>query len=310
MKYGNEVKVGVALVVSLVIFILGTRFFEDLPLFSGTTQFETAFENAGGIIAGNAVRINGLKVGSVESVRLDPETARIRVGFKVDEGIDLTAGTTSKVSGFDALGVVQMDLTLGPYGNPVLEEGAFIPPAEGGDLLGDLSERAPVLLGQIDTALVGLNATLAGVQGLTNDPNSDFRALLQESRGTAQALRTVLQAEQARLAATLDGFTALSAELGEAAGGTSDSLQQTLASANVLLARLDQSIAGLDVSTQRLDSILRKLDEGEGTLGLLINDPRLYTQMDSTLANVNALVLDVQNNPGRYLRELRLVDVF
>ena len=73
MNYSNELKVGIAIVVSLLIFFLGSRFFEDIPLFKRTYTLNTEFSDARGMITGNAVRISGVKVGSVLEVALDRE---------------------------------------------------------------------------------------------------------------------------------------------------------------------------------------------------------------------------------------------
>ena len=114
MKYSNEMKVGVTLIVATVVFVLGVRFFQDLPLFKGTYSLVSEFDNAGGLISGNLVRINGVGVGSVDDVYINPETQRVRVEFHIGLGIPVTRGSTSQIAGFEALGVVRLDLVLGP----------------------------------------------------------------------------------------------------------------------------------------------------------------------------------------------------
>jgi phospholipid/cholesterol/gamma-HCH transport system substrate-binding protein len=52
------------------------------------------------------------------------------------------------------------------------------------------------------------------------------------------------------------------------------------------------------------------MESGEGTLGLLAQDPSLYHNLDSTMASLNRLLISFERNPGRFLRELTLVDIF
>ncbi len=77
-----------------------------------------------------------------------------------------------------------------------------------------------------------------------------------------------------------------------------------------MLGRVDRSLEQLESTTTTLDSIVGKIDRGEGTVGLLINDPRLYHRMDSTVNSMNQLLVDLKENPVRYMRALRLVDLF
>ena len=63
------------------------------------------------------------------------------------------------------------------------------------------------------------------------------------------------------------------------------------------------------VSAQ-LAEILEKINNGEGTLGKLVNDPQLYNNLDSLSVNLNTMVKDLNENPRHFLRHLRLVDIF
>ena len=78
MKYSNELKVGMAIVAAVVVFVLGVRYFQDVPLFRGTYDLNSSFESAGGLIAGNPVRVSGVGVGKVREVKLNPEAGLSR----------------------------------------------------------------------------------------------------------------------------------------------------------------------------------------------------------------------------------------
>ena len=89
-----------------------------------------------------------------------------------------------------------------------------------------------------------------------------------------------------------------------------DSLTATVGNVNQLLARIDRNMASLETATASLSAILGKIDQGQGTLGKLVNDDALYTRLDSTLINLNRILLDFEQNPKKYLKDLKLVDVF
>lgn len=308
MNYSNELKVGIAIVVSLIIIFLGTRFFEDIPLFKGTYNLNTEFSDARGMIKGNAVRISGVKVGSVLEVSLNPETHNVAIKMRLNSGARVPEGSHTEITGIDALGAVQMVIVPG-QSSTLLVDGDFIPGNEEGDILTSLTDKAPVLVNQVDSILVGLDQTLSHTEGLMS-PGSDLRMLLTSLKGSAQSVEGLLKAERGRLVSIMTHVDSLSGSLSGISATAGDSLAQISGNLNQLLTRVDSNMVQLESTLTSIDSIVGKIDRGEGTVGLLINDESLYYTMDSTLTNINSLVVDIQNNPVKYMRALRLVDIF
>ena len=309
MNYSNELKVGIAIVVSLVIFFLGTRFFEDIPLFKGTYTLNTEFPDARGMIVGNAVRISGVKVGSVQGVQLDPMTNMVGIQMRLGSDIRVPEGSYTEISGIDALGAVQLVIFPGPGQNPLVEDGGFIPSNVEADIFASLTDKAPVLVNQIDSVLIGLDQTLGHTEGIMA-PGSDLQELLRSLKNSAVTLEGLLRTERGKLSRVLANVDTLTGELSGLSATAGDSLAQVAGNLNELLGRVDKNLEQLESTTASIDSIVGKIDRGEGTVGLLINDPTLYHKMDSTVTNMNQLVLDLKENPVKYLRALRLVDIF
>ena len=307
MNYSNELKVGVAVVVAALVFIFGVRYFADLPIFGGRYALATAFEEAGGLVTGNDVRINGVKVGTVGDVRLDIAEREVAVAMSLDGDVAVPEGSYAEIGGISALGTIYVEITLGS--GPPLPEGSTIP-GQSSDLLGQLTDRAPELLGDVDTLLGGAGATFSEVQRLLSSPESDLRQTLAALRSSAGTLERLLRTERATISRVLANADTLSAGLAAFTSESGDSLTQAVQSLSGTLDQLDRSLAQLETTTASLDRLLAKINEGEGTLGRLVNDPSLYAKLDSAATNVNRILEDFEANPGRYLRELRLVDVF
>lgn len=309
MKYSNELKVGTSLILAIIILYIGTRYFKNLPFFEGTTEFFARFEDAGGLVSGNAVRINGVLVGAVDEVSLPPGDNRARVRFHVDRNTVLPHGSTAAIGGVGALGVVRIDISLGTEAT-AYEAGATLPnTAEAGagmltDVLGD------ALTDQVDSLLIGTTATLDAARTLMTGSQDEVRETLVAVQGSAAALNSLLRAEQDRLSHVLEGVAELTDNLNAFTGEGGDSLQVITQRLSQSLNRLDGTLASLESTTAGIDTIIGKIEQGEGTLGLLVNDPSLYHQLDSSLATLNRILLDFEQNPKRYLKDLKLVDVF
>ncbi|NNE35992.1 MAG: MCE family protein, partial [Rhodothermales bacterium] len=232
MKYSNEIKVGATIIVATIIFIMGVRYFEDLPLFSGTYNLKSEFDQAGGLIAGNVVRINGVVVGSVNAVYIHPETQRVRVEFHVDKDIPVPEGSTSQVSGFDALGVVRLDVHLGPNDSPRIPEGGTVPGVKSADLLGDLAGKAPDMVDKVDAVLETLNSVLGETGQLISSPDSDVRQTLVSVQSSARVLDEFLTTERSRLSQILQNVESFSSDMSRFSTENSDSLSALVGNLN------------------------------------------------------------------------------
>jgi len=310
VKYSNEIKVGATIIFATVIFILGVRYFEDLPLFSSTYSLTSEFDKAGGLIAGNVVRINGVVVGSVNAVYIHPESQRVRVEFHVDKEIPVTEGSTAVITGFDALGVVRLDVILGAVDAARISEGGRVPGTDSADFLGGLADKAPELMNRVDDVLATLNSVLGQTGQLISEPDSDIRQTLVSVQSSAKTLDDFLTSERSRLSQILRNIESFSGDMSRFSSENADSLGTLVGNLNRTLKRLDQNLVSLESVSESLADVFQKINAGEGTLGLFVNDPGVYQKMDSVLTSVDALLNDFRINPDKYLKELRLVEIF
>jgi ABC-type transporter Mla subunit MlaD len=75
-------------------------------------------------------------------------------------------------------------------------------------------------------------------------------------------------------------------------------------------AELETLSAGLNETNLTLNEVLTKINNGEGTLGKMVNDPSLYNNIDSLSVNINQLIKSINEDPGKYLKHMRLIEVF
>ena len=315
MKYSSEIKVGVAILVAVGVFFAGLRFFQDLPIFQDSYTMSAQFDDAGGIVSGNPVRMKGVSIGTVQSVVLDQETQLVTVRFRVNEGVDIPEGSYAEVTGFSALSGVRLSIVPGPSSNPALPANATLSGPPKGDVLERLSDQAPVLATKADSVLTNTNTAVQALGQQLDDPGSDLRRLLSSLRKTARNLQTMTDGNDAALRATIRNLEAISADLERFTGSDADTLEannmgKTMARLNRSLTRLDTTLARLETTSAHLSHVSRKMNEGNGTIGRLVNDDGLYVKLDSAATEANGLLRDLRDNPSRYLKDMTLVKVF
>lgn len=315
MQYSSEIKVGIAIVIAIAVFFAGLRFFQDLPIFRDSYTMQAQFEDAGGIVSGNPVRMKGVSIGTVQSVVLDQETQLVEVRFRVNEGVQIPEGSYAEVTGFSALSGVRLSIVPGPSSNPALPPNATLSEPPKGDILERLSDQAPVLATKADSVLTNTNTFVRALGEQVDNPQSDLRQLLSTLTQTARNLQTMTEGEDAALRATVRNLEAISADLERFTGTDTDTLEAnnmgtTMARLNRSITRLDTTLARLESTTANLSEVSRKMNEGEGTIGRLVNDDGLYMKLDSAATEANGLLRDLRDDPSRYLKDMTLVKVF
>jgi phospholipid/cholesterol/gamma-HCH transport system substrate-binding protein len=198
---------------------------------------------------------------------------------------------------------------LGPAANDPIEAGGYVE-SESSPSVSSLTDRAPLLIGKLETVLDGAGATFEQVQVLLRNAEPELTQTLQSVRVASQTLDATVQAQQARLTTTMQNLESFSADLNAFTTENRDSLQLLVSSMNRSFERLNTNLESLESASLSLNRILEGVESGEGTAGRILTDPELYVKLDSALTALNRLIADFQSDPGRYLEEMRLIDVF
>jgi phospholipid/cholesterol/gamma-HCH transport system substrate-binding protein len=310
MQYSNELKVGAAIILAVIAAVLGVRFFQDVPLFGDSYPMYAEFEEAGGLVGGNPVRMKGVNVGTVNDVRLDQETQTVRARLRLNEGVRIPEGSHARVSGFSGFGGVRVTISPGSRDNPSLPPKSTLSPPPEGTVFDRLTEQAPALANKADSVLDNTNTTMAALSEQLQSPESDLRQALASTKKLTGDLESVTDAEKETIRALIQNLESVSSELDGFMARNGDSLDVTVHRLNQSLDRLNRSLASFEQTSATLDTIATKLNQGDGTAGRLLNDPGLYMRLDSAAARTNTLLRDFQNDPGRYLNDMTLVKVF
>lgn len=278
----NLTALGLLVVVAGALFIWGFFFLMDDPILVGRDEVVVVMEDGAGLNRSDQVLLNGVKVGSVESVSLNPPDGVI-VRINVDDDIRLPADTR-----------VMVRKELFSSATVELVPGRALVALEGGDtiqgftrqtlpdLASDLGGEARRVLEAADSLLSpGAVRDLKATASVLPEVARELRSAFAEFRlATSSLRRTAEELEEA--------------EAGEAAGAALAELEASARAATGALSRMDTSFVSLA-------SVLDKIDRGEGTLGLLVNDTSLYGEMSATLREMRALTADIRENPKKYV---------
>ena len=295
----KEIKVALLAIVAIAALVLGYNFLRGSNLLSSDHTYYATYPRVDGLNVGAQVIFNGIKVGQVKSMELQPTKGNtVRVALEL--GKDIVVGDSTSASlGGSLLGSKAITLTLGANSR-VYTGGEEIRTTTPTSITDAFQAKAlPVL----DT----VGATLSHINGFLNkDAQTNIQQTLLGARGTTQALQKLIVANQAnineitsnmaRLTRALNASTKKLDRIATNFGQVSDSLKNAPVAPAVR--RLNATMAEAQATVANLN---RALNDKKGSMGKLINDTLLYNNLNATAGSADALLVDFKANPKRYV---------
>jgi len=328
----NEIKIGILAVVAIIIGIVGVKFMKGQNIFSNDTTIYVKYSQIDQLSSSSPVFMNGFPIGGVADVRLNPEDmnsvlvtlhiknevrihkdALAEIGSSIMGGSYVTIGHNKNCTGADC----------------VQDEGSLK-----GTTLGILGSMLPK--DDVNEYTAALRQNLGGMMDTINtkindpDPNNkigqsirDLAITLENLKVSTQQLESIMRnnaqnlnttmSNMAKLTNTLannndkitgilastDNFTKDLSQLN--LSNTMSKADTTLESANEAVRQLQTTLATSDKMVTNLNEMVNKMKNGEGTIGLMLNDDQLYKNLNQTSETLSKVLTDFQEKPYRYM---------
>lgn len=289
MKMTKEIKIALVAIVGLLIMYFGINFLKGINLFSSNTYYYITFDDVQGMGASTPIYADGYKVGTVDGIEFNyGETGPIKVKADINKELRIPAGSQAEIVK-DLMGNLQVNLLLANNPRERIEPGGIIAGAINDGAMGKVAAMVPAIekmLPKLDSILGSLNTLLAdpaiaaslhNVQTITTNLTVSTRELNTLMAGLNKQVPGMIN----RANGVLDNTNKLTSNLAALdVQGTLDQVNRTLANA---------------------EEFTNKLNSDKGTLGLLLNDPQLYHNLNATMRDADSLVVNLKQHPKRYV---------
>lgn len=308
-KINNETKITLTILVAIVVAFFGYRVMKDLPLFRQSQVVYTHFDQVNGLTTGSYIYINGVKVGSIKGMNLIArDSVRVTLGFNL--GTDISKGSVAYLESSGLLGDKAINIQRGNSGE-IVPNGGTIKGVYSGGMLESFQENGAQLTDDASESFSRLNKTLSGLQEVVDQENKQkIDEMLANLQQSTSELSTLMQRKRGELESSIEHANRFLGNLDTVTTENSARIDSAFAGLEQSMNNFEQLSAELEMTNRQLTSILTKINDGQGSLGKLVNDPSLYNNMDSLSVELNKLIKNINENPARYLKGLKLIDIF
>lgn len=292
-KSRKFVQIGITAIFALLLLVVGINYLKGINLFDSSNHYYAIYDDVTGLAVSSPVNANGFKVGQVKDLQYMYENpGHVKVELLLDGELKLPEGTVAEL-GSDILGTASITLKM-PQNSNYIPNGSTVESAIAGGLMDNVSND---VLPGIVNMIPKIDSMLVAVTTLVNDPalanslkrfDDITRNLNAISANVAEATKPLPEVV-GKAAAVADNLNSLSANL--------DSLSREI---NEM--PLNETIENVKGITDNLKNVTDQLKRDDSSLGMLINDPKLYNSLNNAVASLDSLINDIKAQPKRYLK--------
>lgn len=292
MSRRTEFQVGLTVLGAVAIGILGVAWLKDFTGQRHSRVYRVTFPQAGGLSSSDEVQVNGLRHGEVRSMRLEGDHVVVELALTPD--IVITTQSVVAIRNVGLMGERVIAVDLKTTGRPY---------AEGETITGVYEMGMGEVMAVLGTSIESLAALSGELERVAQMLSQDgkLQNTVQNFNRTSEELRLTVSENRALLRSTLENFAAASKSARSLTTGREAELHRTLDHFSSAAEKLDNLSGRLDSLRTVLQRLSTKVDRGEGTLGKLVQDQRLYDDLSTSVQALKALVEDIKANPKKYL---------
>ena len=309
MKVSKEVRIGFIVIAGVLLAYWGINYLKGRDFFTSRTLVFAVYNRVDGLAQSNAVYVNGMKVGMVRKLTLLPDfSGRILVSLQINNDLKIPRNSEAEIYGTDLLGSKGVRIIFGDSKEDLQDGDTLIADIQK-SLTEEVNSQVAPFKQKAESLLSSMDSVLAIVQAVFNESTkqnlkNSFQSIsnsLSSIEHIASNLDTVLSAK-GRLQNILSNVESISLNL----KNNNEKIEGILTNFHALSDTLVKSnfagtVENARKTLEETANIFSKVNRGEGSMGMLVNDDSLYTHLNTSARDLDLLLQDIQLNPKKYL---------
>ncbi len=310
MKINKEVRIGIIVLSAILLSYWGLNYLKGQDIFTSQKAIYAVYDRVDGLLPSNVVQVNGYKIGFVRTISLMPDhSGRLIISMHIKSELKIPRNSRADIFSMDFLGTKAVQLIFGDSKEDI-QDGDTLTSSVQTSLTDAVGAEVAPIKEKAENLLASLDSVAAVFREVFNQETKlnlkkSFESIskaLNSIDNIATTVDTMLGKKNGRIKLLLENIESITGniknhnqQIGEVIdnfSGISDTLRR---------ANLSQTILNLKNTLDKTSSIFDKVNKGEGTLGLLVNDDSLYINLNNTAHSLDALVKDLNANPKKYV---------
>ena len=297
MKISKEIKTATLVLSGIVLFIFIFNYLKGENLLSTSRKITAIYKNVEGLATSSAVTINGHTVGKVQDIKFtDDGSGMLQVRMLIDSDFKFSKNSSAQLYESDLIGGKAIAIIPANDGGENVVSGDVLQSEIKPGLTDLVNQRLTPLQEKIEAAMVSAEALLSNVNSIFDDQTksnikgslSKLETTISSFENTSNTLQSILEVNEGSITTTLDNFGTISQDI--------SAVSTTLSKAD-----LASTIEGLKSTINGFNTLLTNIEKGEGSVGKLVKDERLYNNLEGAMGQLEALFEDMKRNPKRYV---------
>lgn len=294
MKDKNKtILIALSFIIAMILFVWGFNFLKGKSLLRNQLVFYSVYDNSQGLLAGDIVTINGMSVGTVNSLSFHPSrNGSIVVAFTIDNDLNIPDNTIAKLSP-SLMGSTSINLILGDSRDSAKTGDTLMAGYDKG-MLSLITEQILPLKSELENLLVSLNILAVNVnsildESLKNDIHtgvSDFAVSMQNIKVLSSDIQKLVDSDDGKLTMVVDDLENIAGNF----SAVSDSLS---------MINYTGLVNSLEDCITELNTMIDGINSGKGTAGQLVNNDSLYNNINNAVYTLQTILNEIKENPKK-----------
>jgi phospholipid/cholesterol/gamma-HCH transport system substrate-binding protein len=295
-KTNMEFLVGGFILIALFIVIAGVLWLKSSSVTRSVVDYTVVFPNIGTLSEGDPVMVNGVRKGAVGKIEL--VGSKVLVVMKLDKTVPLTDSSTITVQNIGLMGERMLGILLSDHGKRLKpsRKGAIT------YLNGHFDSGIAEAMGMVGTVMNDVRVLIANVATMVDSTVGDtafyrtFRRIVKRLDTVTVLAQSLVADNRAKIDRSVNNISTVTADIKGLLDENKSQLNAIVANGTQLSSRAVNVVGKVDSLTSSLQTMVTKIQQGQGSIGLLMTDEQFYRDLKKSINDLDSLVTEVQSD--------------
>jgi len=297
LKFTKEIWIGVLVIIGTLMSVFSYNYLKGINLFEKTRTFKVVYSKVDGLASSNPVTLNGYTIGKVQKINFNPNnTKELIVDIVIENDVQFSKSSKAELYETGLIGGKAIAIIPDYDNNIMANSGDYLVGTVKPGLTDLVNQIMPQIQLQLEEVMQNAKVVLSNINTLFDEETKEslkssidqFSSLTNSLSETSENINNLIKDNSTSIASTVDNLNKTSIKMNDISTSISE------VNLNLILTNLDSTVSNLN-------NLTNQMSKGEGTMGRLIYDAKLFENLDNATKNLEVLIEDIKSNPKRYV---------